>query len=152
MVYALVTCGQNGYNHNVSTAHYLCWLSREDTAGKLLSFMVSTQMAQRSLGQMSLLLGHVIRGASAGGRVWHYMTLTPSIPIEGGIVLEHVQGDIAFNDVTFAYPSRPSQVCGMVGLDHPLNIMFLSRTTPLVVVLTQMGMYILCSVECAFII
>lgn len=51
-------------------------------AGSLMSFMVSTQMAQRSLGSMSMLLGYVVRGASAGGRVWYYINMEPQIPIE----------------------------------------------------------------------
>ncbi|XP_033264218.1 mitochondrial potassium channel ATP-binding subunit isoform X2 [Orcinus orca] len=51
----------------------------------------------------------VVRGLSAGSRVFEYMTLSPRIPLSGGhyIPREHLRGSIAFHNVCFSYPCRP---------------------------------------------
>lgn len=45
----------------------------------------------------------VVRGLSAGGRVFEYMTLSPCIPLSGGcsIPREHLRGAITFHNVCF---------------------------------------------------
>lgn len=45
----------------------------------------------------------VVRGLSAGARVFEYMTLRPCIPLSGGcrVPQEHLRGAIAFHDVCF---------------------------------------------------
>jgi len=75
-------------------------------------YIVSTQNIQRSLGQMSLLFGQYVRGSAAGARVFEYMNLEPTIPIQGGLQVgnNNLLGQISFNDVTFTYPTRPEQV------------------------------------------
>ena len=75
-------------------------------------YIVSTQNIQRSLGQMSLLFGQYVRGSAAGARVFEYMNLEPTIPIQGGLQIgnNNLLGQISFNDVTFTYPTRPEQV------------------------------------------
>ena len=67
----------------------------------------------RSLGQFSILFGQVVRGMSAGARVFEYMDLRPGMPVRGGMVLPNndIQGEVKFKDVTFAYPTRKEQVC-----------------------------------------
>ena len=67
----------------------------------------------RSLGQFSILFGQVVRGMSAGARVFEYMDLRPGMPVRGGVVLPNmdIQGEVKFRDVTFAYPTRKEQVC-----------------------------------------
>ena len=67
----------------------------------------------RSLGQFSILFGQVVRGMSAGARVFEYMELRPSMTIRGGVVLRNkeIQGEVKFRDVTFSYPTRKEQVC-----------------------------------------
>lgn len=81
------------------------------TAGDLMSFLVSAQMIQRSLAQMSLLFGSYIKGLSSGARIFELINLKPSICTEGGhIVPSHsLIPVIQFNDVTFSYPTRPTQ-------------------------------------------
>ncbi|XP_026957305.1 mitochondrial potassium channel ATP-binding subunit isoform X2 [Sagmatias obliquidens] len=51
----------------------------------------------------------VVRGLSAGSRVFEYMTLSPRIPLSGGhcIPREHLRGSITFHNVCFSYPCRP---------------------------------------------
>lgn len=60
---------------------------------------------------MSLLFGQVVRGMSAGARVFEYLVLTPSIPVTGGsqMPLNTIQGQVDFKNVTFSYPTRPTQ-------------------------------------------
>ncbi|XP_005108173.1 mitochondrial potassium channel ATP-binding subunit isoform X1 [Aplysia californica] len=89
------------------------WLisMHELQAGDLISFLVATQMIERSMAQMSLLFGHMIRGTSAGARVFEYIDLQPKIPLDGGrsIPFHALMGDIEFSSVGFHYPSRPGQ-------------------------------------------
>ncbi len=41
----------------------------EMDAGQLMAFLVATQAVHRSLAQISLLFGHVVRGSTAAGRI-----------------------------------------------------------------------------------
>lgn len=81
------------------------------TAGDLMSFLVSTQMIQRSMAQMSLLFGSYIKGLSSGARIFELINLSPRISSHSGrIVPSHsLVPEIQFNDVTFSYPTRPTQ-------------------------------------------
>ncbi|XP_007948336.1 mitochondrial potassium channel ATP-binding subunit [Orycteropus afer afer] len=80
------------------------------TGGDLMSFLVASQTVQRSLANLSILFGQVVRGLSAGARVFEYMTLSPCIPLSGGrcIPKEDLRGAITFQNVSFSYPCRPS--------------------------------------------
>ncbi|XP_060517346.1 mitochondrial potassium channel ATP-binding subunit-like isoform X2 [Cylas formicarius] len=82
------------------------------SAGEVMAFLMSSQTIQRSLGQLSLLFGSVLRGLAAGGRIFEYINLNPSMQLKGGeIIPEHaLQGNIEFRNVTFAYPTRKQQV------------------------------------------
>ncbi|KAF6275765.1 ATP binding cassette subfamily B member 8 [Rhinolophus ferrumequinum] len=79
------------------------------TGGDLMSFLVASQTVQRSMANLSVLFGQVVRGLSAGARVFEYMTLSPCIPLSGGscIPREHLRGSITFHNVSFSYPCRP---------------------------------------------
>ncbi|KAL8164740.1 UNVERIFIED_CONTAM: ATP-binding cassette, sub-B (MDR TAP), member 8 [Gekko kuhli] len=81
----------------------------ELSPGDLMSFLVSTQTVQRSMANMSILFGQVVRGMSAGARVFEYMTLTPKTPLSGGQRLACclLRGNIQFQGVCFSYPTRP---------------------------------------------
>ncbi|XP_012589313.1 PREDICTED: ATP-binding cassette sub-family B member 8, mitochondrial [Condylura cristata] len=62
-----------------------------------------------SMANLSVLFGQVVRGLSAGARVFEYMTLCPGIPLSGGcrVPKEHLRGSVAFQNVSFSYPCRP---------------------------------------------
>ncbi|XP_028393721.1 ATP-binding cassette sub-family B member 8, mitochondrial-like [Dendronephthya gigantea] len=85
--------------------------SSELSPGNLMSFLASTQLIQRSMGNISILFGQVIRGLSAGSRVFEYMMLEPKINNQDGLCprLNEIQGEIFFNNVRFEYPTRPGQ-------------------------------------------
>lgn len=44
--------------------------SNQITPGSLMSFLVATQTIQRSLGILSVLFGQMVRGTTAGARVF----------------------------------------------------------------------------------
>ncbi|VDK85079.1 unnamed protein product [Dibothriocephalus latus] len=90
-------------------------------AGELMSFLVATQSVHRSLTQISLLFGSVVRGMSAATRLAKVLSLPgpdearsfvegisdlpklPSSPLE-----PLTAPTIKFENVSFAYPSRPT--------------------------------------------
>ena len=84
----------------------------------LLSFSLSLPLSPflpfslRSMGALSILFGQVVRGTSAGARVFEYMALHPSIPLRGGATIpaNQIEGRVEFKNVKFAYPTRPEQV------------------------------------------
>lgn len=82
------------------------------TAGQLMAFLVASQGVQRSLSQGSVLLGTMIRGMTAGSRVFEYLAIEPKIDLIKGstIPFDKLTGEIRFENVTFAYPSRPDQI------------------------------------------
>uniref|UniRef100_A0A493T7E6 Mitochondrial potassium channel ATP-binding subunit n=1 Tax=Anas platyrhynchos platyrhynchos TaxID=8840 RepID=A0A493T7E6_ANAPP len=81
----------------------------ELSPGDLMSFLVASQTVQRSMANISILFGQVVRGLSAGARVLEFMTLEPKVPLRGGasIPSHSLLGHIAFNHVSFSYPTRP---------------------------------------------
>ncbi|RUS85087.1 hypothetical protein EGW08_007139 [Elysia chlorotica] len=90
------------------------WLisNKEIKAGDLISFLVATQMVEKSLAQMSLLLGHVVRGLTAGARVFQFIDVKPKINVSGGIKIpfHSLFGEIEFTNVSFHYPGRDQMV------------------------------------------
>ncbi|RZC33305.1 ATP-binding cassette sub-family B member 8, mitochondrial, partial [Asbolus verrucosus] len=79
--------------------------------GQLMAYLMASQTIQRSLGQISLLFGSVIRGLASGSRVFEYMNLQPTMPLRGGKTISEfdLKGDIEFTNVTFSYPTRRQQ-------------------------------------------
>ncbi|XP_072942565.1 mitochondrial potassium channel ATP-binding subunit [Epargyreus clarus] len=82
------------------------------TAGDVMAFLVNAQTVQRSVAQLSLLFGNVVKGISAGGRVFEYINKEPKMDTSGTKIIKYHEfhGDIEFKDVTFAYPTRPEAV------------------------------------------
>lgn len=40
----------------------------------------------------------------------YYIQLEPQQATKGGLILDHIKGDIQFKDVDFEYPTRPDQI------------------------------------------
>ncbi|XP_017024317.1 mitochondrial potassium channel ATP-binding subunit [Drosophila kikkawai] len=80
--------------------------------GALMAFLVASQGVQRSLAQGSILLGTMIRGMTAGSRVFEFLSLQPQVELLRGYVIpqERLHGEIRFENVSFAYPMRPDHV------------------------------------------
>ncbi|XP_037392187.1 mitochondrial potassium channel ATP-binding subunit isoform X2 [Pygocentrus nattereri] len=77
--------------------------------GDLMSFLVASQTVQRSLASISILFGQMVRGISAGARVFEYLALEPTIPLMGGGRIPHksLTGRVDFMNINFSYPTRP---------------------------------------------
>ncbi|NWX67214.1 ABCB8 protein, partial [Promerops cafer] len=75
--------------------------------GDLMSFLVASQTVQRS-GQ-GPMVPPVVRGLSAGARVFELLRLEPLVPLQGGVSIpaHFLRGRICFNHVSFSYPTRP---------------------------------------------
>lgn len=86
--------------------------SNSISAGQLMAFLVASQGVQRSLAQGSILMGNVIRGITAGARVFEYLAVEPKVDLVAGSIIsdEKLKGEIRFENIFFAYPSRPDQV------------------------------------------
>ncbi|CAL8071572.1 unnamed protein product [Calicophoron daubneyi] len=97
-------------------------LSRNElTPGHLMSFLVTTETMQRSLAQLSLLYGHVVRGNTALNRVFEILHSASSVEgvNSGDGLFTTPKGlcdywrqpgcapDLRFDSVQFAYPCRP---------------------------------------------
>ncbi|KAI8808751.1 ABC transporter type 1, transmembrane domain-containing protein [Cladochytrium replicatum] len=93
----------------------------ELTGGQLMSYMVATQTAQRSLGEyhynstpnsstslVGALVGQVVKALSSAQRVVEYMNVRPTIHLNDGIIPAKFDGTIEFVDIGFTYPTRPN--------------------------------------------
>ncbi|XP_068620128.1 mitochondrial potassium channel ATP-binding subunit [Battus philenor] len=82
------------------------------SAGDVMAFLVNAQTVQRSVAQLSLLFGSVVKGLSAGGRVFEYINKEPTMDSSGRKIIKYHEfhGDIEFKNVVFAYPTRPEAV------------------------------------------
>lgn len=82
------------------------------TAGQLMAFLVASQGVQRSLSQGSILMGNLIRGLTAGSRVFEYLAVQPKVDLVAGVVIpdESLKGEITFEGISFAYPTRPEHI------------------------------------------
>uniref|UniRef100_A0A9J8AR14 Mitochondrial potassium channel ATP-binding subunit n=1 Tax=Cyprinus carpio carpio TaxID=630221 RepID=A0A9J8AR14_CYPCA len=77
-------------------------MARDDMSpGDLMSFLVASQTVQR--------WECMVRGMSAGARVFEYLALEPTVPLTGGgrIPLKSLTGRVEFMNINFSYPTRP---------------------------------------------
>lgn len=96
----------------------------EITPGDLMSFLVSSQTVQRSMASISILFGQVLRGMSAGARVFEFMSLPPETPAceKEQLACSMLSGRLEFQGVAFRYPTRPDyQVLRDFNLVIPAN-------------------------------
>ena len=77
---------------------------------KLMNYLMSTQNTQRALATLVVLYGSVTKALGAGVRVFEYMDLPALVSVRGGRQLDHIDGEIVFHNIQFAYPSRPERI------------------------------------------
>ncbi len=87
------------------------------TVGELTAFLVYTLLVAISLGALTDLYTDFTKAIGAAERIFELLDRAPEMP-EGGERLERVEGRVSFDDVSFAYPSRPgSNVLDQLSLD-----------------------------------
>eukprot|EP01126_Amoeba_proteus_P055662 TRINITY_DN6929_c0_g2_i6.p1 TRINITY_DN6929_c0_g2~~TRINITY_DN6929_c0_g2_i6.p1 ORF type:complete len:527 (-),score=90.35 TRINITY_DN6929_c0_g2_i6:65-1645(-) len=79
------------------------------TTGDLTSFLVTALNFQKAVGQMSVLFGKLTTGMNALQGISRIRYNEPEIPLHGGSVLPHIDGNLEFHSVSFSYPLRPDQ-------------------------------------------
>lgn len=82
------------------------------SAGELMAFLVASQGVQRSLAQGSILMGSLVRGITAGTRAFEYLAVEPKVDLIAGSIIsdENLKGEIKFERINFAYPTRPNHL------------------------------------------
>ncbi|MGV3621653.1 MAG: ABC transporter ATP-binding protein [Archangium sp.] len=81
--------------------------ANELTPGGLISYLFYTTQMAFGLSALAELWTDLQRAAGAAERVFELLHRTPQIPADGGRQLDDVQGQVTFQNVTFAYPTRP---------------------------------------------
>ncbi|WP_122056214.1 ABC transporter ATP-binding protein/permease [Vibrio sp. Evd11] len=81
------------------------------SAGDLAAFVFYAIMVASSLGTISEVMGELQRAAGATERLIEILQVESHIvaPVENPTSLDNVIPEVAFDDVTFSYPSRPDQ-------------------------------------------
>ncbi|ORZ41669.1 P-loop containing nucleoside triphosphate hydrolase protein [Catenaria anguillulae PL171] len=81
--------------------------------GHLMTYLMATQAAQRSLAQLGVLVGQLIKAQAAAVRVFEFIHMQPEIPVAApgqAVRLSDLRGELEFSHVDFAYPTRPDHV------------------------------------------
>src|SRR5262249_53082343 len=76
------------------------------TVGALTSFLVYTLLVASSLGGLSDLWADLMRASGAAERIFDLMDRAPAMPLEGGLELPDIRGEVTFERVVFSYPTR----------------------------------------------
>jgi ATP-binding cassette subfamily B protein len=82
-------------------------IAKELSVGNLTTFVLYTLTVAVSVGTLGGLWTDFMAATGAARRIFELMDRTPAIPLAGGEALAEVKGDIQFDAVSFAYPSRP---------------------------------------------
>jgi ATP-binding cassette subfamily B protein len=91
------------------------WVGAQDvivgdiTPGRLSQFVLYAVFAASGLGQLSEVWGELSQASGAAERLFEIMGVKPTItaPARPIALVEPARGEIAFDGVSFAYPSRP---------------------------------------------
>lgn len=78
------------------------------SVGDLTSFMMYTAFAGSSLFGLSSFYSELMKGAGAASRLFELQDRQPSISQTVGKRIASARGPIKFNQVSFAYPTRPA--------------------------------------------
>jgi ATP-binding cassette subfamily B protein len=85
-------------------------LSGHLTGGQLSQFLLYAVLAASALSELSQTWGEISSAAGAAGRIADILSVQPSIkaPIPAVPLPSPARGEIRFENVNFAYPTRPS--------------------------------------------
>jgi ATP-binding cassette subfamily B protein len=91
------------------------WIGAQDvidgdmTPGRLSQFVLYAVFAASGLGQLSEVWGELSHAAGAAERLFEIMRVKPTVeaPARPLPMPEPARGEVSFQDVSFAYPTRP---------------------------------------------
>jgi ATP-binding cassette subfamily B protein len=95
---------------------FILWIGSRDvltgtiTPGRLGQFVLYAAFAAAGLGQLSEVWGEVSAASGAAERLFEILNVEPEItaPAAPRALPEPARGDVSFDNVSFAYPSRPN--------------------------------------------
>lgn len=85
-------------------------LDGQMSAGELTAFLIYTLMVAVSLGGMSGLYADFMKAIGSSERVFELMDLVAAVEGTAGASVSDVVGQVTFEGVHFAYPTRPDAV------------------------------------------
>jgi ATP-binding cassette subfamily B protein len=79
------------------------------SGGTVVAFVITGAIVAGAFGALTEVYGELLRGAGATGRIAELMAQVPQIrsPAEPAPLPSPARGTLAFEDVTFRYPTRP---------------------------------------------
>ncbi len=77
------------------------------TIGALTSFVLYALMVATSVGTLGSLWTDFMSASGAAERVFEIFDTSARVPLSGGKILDELTGKVEFQDVHFAYPTRP---------------------------------------------
>jgi ATP-binding cassette subfamily B protein len=94
----------------------ILWVGSHDvlagamTPGRLSQFILYTAFAASALGQLSEVWGEISAASGAAERLFEILRVKPEITAPGAprALAQPARGDVAFDNISFAYPTRRS--------------------------------------------
>lgn len=81
------------------------------TIGDLTAYMIYTEYCGSATFGLASFFTELFRGVGAASRLFEILDTKPSISPVGGIKLNNpIKGHVKFDNVTFAYPTRPDNI------------------------------------------
>lgn len=77
------------------------------SVGNLSSFLLYAAYVGVSIGGLGSFFTEATKALGASKKVWEIADRVPALPNYGGLTLPNIRGHVEFDNVTFAYPSRP---------------------------------------------
>jgi ATP-binding cassette subfamily B protein len=99
-----------------SSVVFILWIGSHDvltgtiTPGRLGQFVLYAAFAAAGLGQLSEVWGEVSAASGAAERLFEILDVRPEItaPASPRALPQPARGDVSFDNVSFAYPTRPN--------------------------------------------
>ena len=87
-------------------------LTNQISAGRLGQFILYAAFAAGALGELSQVWGEISQASGASERLFEILRIKPDIaaPAHPRVLPVPPRGDVAFDDVRFAYPTRPDHL------------------------------------------